>query len=70
MNIWDSILNKLTFNIGVDLGTSSTLVSIEGMGIVAKEPSVVAINKRTSQILAVGDEAKKWSGELLVILSQ
>lgn len=60
--LWDAILNKITYNVGVDLGTSSTLVSIEGLGIVAKEPSVVAINKKTNEILAVGDEAKKMVG--------
>jgi len=62
MGIWEYILNKLTYNIGIDLGTSTTLVSIEKIGIVTKEPSVVAINKKNNQILAVGEEAKRMVG--------
>lgn len=62
MNIIDRILNSLTYDIGIDLGTSSTLVSVRNVGIVLKEPSVVAINKNTGQILAVGNEAKLMIG--------
>ena len=49
-------------DIGIDLGTANTLVHVKGRGIVTREPSVVAINKRTSQILAVGDNAKNMIG--------
>lgn len=49
-------------DIGIDLGTANTLVYIEGKGIVLREPSVVAINKNTGKVLAVGDEAKKMIG--------
>lgn len=49
-------------NMGVDLGTANTLVYIKGKGIVAREPSVVAIQTNTKQVLAVGEEAKKMIG--------
>ncbi|MEI6887358.1 MAG: rod shape-determining protein [bacterium] len=62
MNIIDRILKSLTLDVGIDLGTSSTLVSVKGIGIVAHEPSVVALNKNNNQVLAVGNEAKKMVG--------
>ena len=49
-------------DIGIDLGTASILVYIRGKGIVLKEPSVVAIDKNTNQLLAVGEEARKMLG--------
>jgi len=49
-------------DLGVDLGTANTLVYIKGKGIVAREPSVVAIQADTKQVLAVGEEAKKMIG--------
>ena len=49
-------------DIGIDLGTANTLVHVKGKGIVIREPSVVAINKNTKQILAVGDAAKSMIG--------
>lgn len=52
----------LTKDIGIDLGTANTLVFVRGKGIVINEPSVVAINTLTRQVLAVGDEAKKMIG--------
>jgi rod shape-determining protein MreB len=50
-------------DIGIDLGTANTLVYVKGRGIVINEPSVVAINKKTGQILAIGKEAKKMVGK-------
>lgn len=47
---------------GIDLGTANTLVYVRGKGIVINEPSVVAINTKTKQILAIGDEAQKMVG--------
>jgi len=47
---------------GIDLGTASTLVYIKGEGIVLCEPSVVAIQKGTNNVLAVGEEAKRMLG--------
>ena len=44
-------------DMGIDLGTANTLVYLEEKGIVVNEPSVVAVNKVTKEILAVGNEA-------------
>ena len=44
-------------NIGIDLGTANTIVYIEGKGIVLREPSVVARNKKSGEVIAVGEEA-------------
>lgn len=49
-------------DIGIDLGTASVLVYIKGKGIVLREPSVVAIDKNTKRILAVGEEARRMIG--------
>ena len=46
-------------DIGIDLGTANLLVALKGKVIVLKEPSVVAINKRTGNIMATGTEAKE-----------
>jgi len=48
---------------GIDLGTANTLVYVRGRGIIINEPSVVAVNKKTGQILAVGEEAKRMVGK-------
>ncbi|MBF8983775.1 rod shape-determining protein [Lutibacter sp. B2] len=52
----------LGMEVGIDLGTASILVFIKGKGIVLQEPSVVAIDKNTNQLLAVGEEARKMIG--------
>ena len=49
-------------DIGIDLGTANTLVTLRGKGIVLKEPSVVAIDRKTGAILATGHEAKDMLG--------
>lgn len=49
-------------NIGIDLGTANTLVYMEGKGIVLREPSVVAKNTQTGEVIAVGSEAKEMIG--------
>lgn len=49
-------------DLGIDLGTANTLVYVKGKGIVVREPSVIAVNKDTNEILAVGDEAKLMLG--------
>lgn len=54
---------KLSKDIGIDLGTANTLVYIKEKGIVVNEPTVVAMNTRTEQILAVGNEAKSMLGK-------
>ncbi|MCL6636058.1 MAG: rod shape-determining protein [Peptococcaceae bacterium] len=49
-------------DIGIDLGTANTLVMVKGKGIVINEPSVVAIDKRSRKVLAIGAEAKRMVG--------
>jgi len=60
------MLNRLfkifSRDIGIDLGTTNTLVYVRGRGIIINEPSIVAINKKTDQVLSVGDAAKKMIG--------
>lgn len=51
-----------SLDIGIDLGTANTLVSVRGKGIVINEPSWVAIDKRTRQPRAIGAQAKEWAG--------
>ncbi len=62
MPILDYVYDKFSKDIGIDLGTANTLVYVKGRGIVINEPSVVAINQKTKQILAIGDEAKRMVG--------
>lgn len=50
-------------NIGIDLGTSNILVTLNGKGIVYNQPSVVAIDNSTEEVIAIGDEAKKMIGK-------
>ena len=52
----------LSNDIGIDLGTANTLVSLRGKGIVINEPSVVAVNQKTGQVVAVGNHAKQMLG--------
>jgi len=56
------LTNAFTKDMGIDLGTANTLVFIKGKGIIIREPSVVAIDKFSKQVLAVGEEAKKMIG--------
>src|SRR5207244_13629007 len=49
-------------DIGIDLGTANSLVYVRDRGIVLREPSVVAIQAGTTNVLAVGDEAKRMLG--------
>lgn len=49
-------------DIGIDLGTANVLIHVKGKGIVLNEPSVVAIDKNTNRVLAVGEEARKMVG--------
>ncbi len=57
------IFGRFSNDVGIDLGTANTLVYVKGKGIVINEPSVVAVNKKTGQILAIGKEAKKMVGK-------
>lgn len=51
-----------TEEVGIDLGTANVLIYVDGKGIVLQEPSVVAINRDTKEILAVGSDAKRMIG--------
>ena len=55
-------MGLFTKEIGIDLGTANTLVYLKGKGVILREPSVVAINNNTGQVLAVGLEAKQMIG--------
>lgn len=56
------ILGLFSNDMGIDLGTATTLVYVKGEGVVLCEPSVVAIERGTSNVLAVGEEAKRMLG--------
>ncbi len=56
------IFGAFSKDLGIDLGTANTLVYIKGEGIVINEPSVVALNQKTGQVVAIGTEAKKMVG--------
>lgn len=60
--MFDKIFQKFSNDIGIDLGTANTLVYVKGKGIVINEPSVVAVNLRTKQILAIGSDARGMVG--------
>lgn len=58
----NALFGGLSHDIGIDLGTANTLVYVKGRGIVIDEPSVVALNVKTKQILSIGAEAKGMLG--------
>lgn len=58
-----NILGFFSNDLAIDLGTANTLVFIKGKGIVCNEPSVVAVDKRTNRVQAVGSEAKRMLGK-------
>ena len=60
--MFDKIYKLFSNDIGIDLGTANTLVYLKGKGIVINEPSVVALNVKTNQVLAVGNKAKEMLG--------
>ncbi|MBP6005920.1 rod shape-determining protein [Candidatus Saccharibacteria bacterium] len=59
----NKLLSKFSHDIGIDLGTANTLVYLRGRGLVIDEPSVVAINQKTKQILEIGQKAKQMVGK-------
>jgi len=62
VNPISSLLGLFSHDIGIDLGTANTLIMVRGRGIVIDEPSVVAIDKVSKKILAIGAEAKRMVG--------
>jgi rod shape-determining protein MreB len=61
--MFEEIRNLFFHDLAVDLGTTNSFVYVKGRGIVIQEPSVVAINKKTGQVLAIGEEAQKMVGK-------
>ena len=57
-----SIFNNMSDDMGIDLGTANTLVHCKDKGIIIREPSVVAVEKDTNEVLAIGAEAKRMIG--------
>ena len=63
MQMLNRILSAFSYDVGIDLGTANTLVWVKNKGIVVREPSVVAIHKKTKKIIAIGSEAKRMVGK-------
>ncbi|MFB3070969.1 MAG: rod shape-determining protein, partial [Nitrospirales bacterium] len=62
MGFAGDLLGWFSSDLAIDLGTATTLVYVRGQGIVLNEPSVVAIEKQSNTVLAVGVEAKRMVG--------
>ncbi len=62
MNVFQKFMSFFSCDIGIDLGTANTLVFMKDVGVVIREPSVVALQEGTKRILAVGEEAKRMLG--------
>jgi rod shape-determining protein MreB len=62
LGLFDGLLGLLSHDVGIDLGTANTLVTVRNRGIVISEPSVVAMDTRTKRVLAIGAEAKRMVG--------
>src|SRR6266487_1638577 len=62
MNFMRGALGRFSRDMGIDLGTANTLVHVQGKGILLREPSVVAIERDSKKVLAVGEEAKRMLG--------
>ncbi len=60
--MFNKLFAKISEDIAIDLGTCNSLVYVRGRGIILNEPSIVALNEKTGQILAIGDEAQKMVG--------
>lgn len=58
-----NLFSFFSHDIGIDLGTANTLVWVRGKGILIREPSVIAIHKKTKKVIALGTEAKKMLGK-------
>jgi rod shape-determining protein MreB len=61
--LWHQFHSRFSRDIGIDLGTANTLVHVSGKGVVIREPSVVAVNRDTGEVIAVGEEAKRMIGK-------
>lgn len=61
--MFNKLFGFFSHDIGIDLGTANTLVFVKNKGIVIREPSVVAMHKKTKKVIAIGSEAKKMVGK-------
>ncbi|KKP31579.1 MAG: Cell shape determining protein, MreB/Mrl family [Parcubacteria group bacterium GW2011_GWC2_32_10] len=61
--MFKKLISMMTVDMAIDLGTANSLVYVKDKGIIINEPSVVAVNNKTGQILAIGEEAKKMVGK-------
>ncbi len=61
--MFNKLFSFFSYDIGIDLGTANTLVFVKGKGVVIREPSVVAMHKKTKKVIAIGSEAKKMIGK-------
>lgn len=61
--MFDKIFSMFSHDVGIDLGTANTLVWVRDKGIVVREPSVVAMHKKTKKVIAIGTEAKRMVGK-------
>ncbi|MBI1975781.1 MAG: rod shape-determining protein [Candidatus Vogelbacteria bacterium] len=60
--MFEGLYKWLSHDIGIDLGTANLLVYVRGHGIIINEPSVVAVNKKTGRVVAIGADAKRMIG--------
>ena len=58
----DALRNLVSDSMAIDMGSANTIIAVRGRGVVIDEPSVVAVNKITGNVIAVGDEARKMQG--------
>lgn len=63
MRVFNNFFGRFSQDIGIDLGTANTLVYVRGEGIVINEPSVVALNTKTHEVLAIGRDAQRMVGK-------
>lgn len=63
MRMFNNFFGRFSQDIGIDLGTANTLVYVRGQGIVINEPSVVALNTKTGEVLAIGKDAQRMVGK-------
>jgi len=62
MEAFDKFANYFLKDVGIDLGTTNSLVYVKGKGIVINDPSITAINNKTGQVVAIGEDARKMLG--------
>ncbi len=67
--MFDYLFGLVSHDMGIDLGTANTLVFIKGKGVMIREPSVVAMHKKSKKVIAVGLEAKKMLGRAPINIS-